>query len=57
MKNLRTVPVWVLLCLCFAGCANKESGRPLTAEQSAAKSRLEEQMKEAARTGGVIDIV
>jgi len=49
MKYLRTVPV-SFLCLCFAGCASKESSRPLTADQSAAKSRLEQQMREAART-------
>jgi hypothetical protein len=51
MKYLGTVPVWmILLCICFAGCARKEKTAPLTADQSAAKSRLEAQMKEAAQT-------
>jgi hypothetical protein len=50
MKYLRTVPLSILLCICFAGCASKEKTVPLTADQSAAKSRLEGQMQEAAKT-------
>ncbi len=50
MKYLGMVPVSILLSICFAGCQRKETTAPLTADQSAAKSRLEEQMKEAART-------
>jgi hypothetical protein len=50
MKYLGTVPISIL-CICLAGCANQEkSAPPLTADQSAAKSRLEAQMKEAAQT-------
>ncbi len=52
MKYLGTkAPASILLCICFAGCASKEEKTaPLTADQSAAKSRLEAQMKEAAQT-------
>jgi hypothetical protein len=50
MKYLGTIPVSILLCVCFAGCTSKENTAPLTTEQSAAKSRLEAQMKEAAKT-------
>src|ERR1700674_3392405 len=54
MKYLKTVSVSVLLCICFAGCASNDASKdntpPLTADQSAAKSRLEAQMKEAAQT-------
>jgi len=50
MKYLLTVPSSILLCICFAGCAGKEKGGPLTPDQSAAKTRLEAQMKEAATT-------
>ena len=49
MRTLQTVAVSIL-CICFAGCARRENGPPLTADQNAAKTRLEEQMKEAART-------
>jgi hypothetical protein len=50
MKYLGTVRVSILLCICFAGCARQEKTAPLTADQSAAKSKLEAQMKEAAQT-------
>ena len=50
MKYLGAVPVSILLCICFAGCAREEKAAPLTADQSAAKSRLEAQMKEAAQS-------
>jgi len=52
VKYLGTkAPASILLCICFAGCASKEEKTaPLTADQSAAKSRLEAQMKEAAQT-------
>ena len=51
MKYLGRVPVSVLVCICLSGCAsNEKSSRPLTAEQNAAKSRLEAQMKEVAKT-------
>src|SRR5215467_3382634 len=49
MKYLGTVTVSILLCICFAGCKEEKTG-PLTADQSAAKSRLEAQMKKAAKT-------
>jgi hypothetical protein len=50
MKYLGTVLISILLCICFAGCASQEKTAPLTADQSAAKSKLEAQMQEAART-------
>jgi hypothetical protein len=50
MKYLGTVRVSILLCICFAGCASKEKTAPLTADQSAAKSRLDAQMEKAAQT-------
>jgi hypothetical protein len=50
MKYLGTVPVSILLCICFTGCTSKEKTAPLTADQNAVKSRLETQMKEAAHT-------
>jgi hypothetical protein len=50
MKYQRTVAVAILVGICVAGCTRKESTAPLTADQSAAKSRLEAQMKEAAQT-------
>jgi len=50
MKYLGRVLTSILLCICFAGCASQEKTAPLTADQSAAKSKLEAQMKEAART-------
>jgi hypothetical protein len=50
MKYLGTVHVSILLCICFAGCASKEKTVPLSADQSAAKTRLEAQMREAAQT-------
>jgi hypothetical protein len=51
MKHVGTVPLSILLCICFAGCARKEEkNAPLTADQNAAKSRLEAQMAETART-------
>ena len=49
MQYLRTVPVSILLCI-FAGCANTEKTTPLTADQRTAKTRLESQMQEAAKT-------
>jgi hypothetical protein len=50
MKPFYTVSISFLLCVCFASCTRKDKSARLTAEQSAAKSRLEEQMTEAART-------
>jgi len=50
MKYRITIPISILLCICIAGCARKDKSATLTADQSAAKSRLETQMKEAART-------
>ncbi len=50
MKYLGTVSVSVLLCVCLAGCTSKDKSVPLTADQSAVKSRLEAQMQEATRT-------
>jgi len=50
MKYPRTLPTSLLLCICFAGCASKDKSARLTADQSAAKSRLEAQMNEAAKT-------
>ena len=50
MKHFRTVFAAILLCICLAGCAGKDQNPPLTPEQNAAKSKLEEQMQEAART-------
>jgi hypothetical protein len=51
MKYFGTVPISILLCICFAGCASKEEKTaPLTADQSAAKSKLEAQMAQAAKT-------
>lgn len=50
MKNLGTVSILILLCICFAGCESKEKTAPLTPDQSAAKTKLEAQMKEAAKT-------
>ncbi len=50
MKNLGTLFALVLLCFCLAGCTSREKNPPLTPEQNAAKTRLEEQMKEAAQT-------
>src|ERR1035438_4642653 len=52
MKYLGTVPLSILLCICLAGCASNDKDKtpPLTADQSTAKSKLEAQMKEAART-------
>jgi hypothetical protein len=50
MKYLGTVPGSILLCICFAACASKEKTPPLTEDQSAARSRLEAQMNQAAQT-------
>jgi outer membrane murein-binding lipoprotein Lpp len=50
MKSLKTVFVSILLTVCLAHCASKEKSPQLTADQNAAKSRLEAQMKETART-------
>ena len=50
MKHFRTVLAAILLCICFAGCATKDKNPPLTADQNALKSKLEEQMQDAART-------
>ena len=50
MKHPRTLPISLLLCMCFAGCASKDKTAPLTANQSAAKSRLEAQMNQAGKT-------
>ena len=50
MKYLGTVLITILLCMCFVGCRSKDENPPLTADQSAAKNKLEAQMKEAAKT-------
>jgi hypothetical protein len=51
MRIRRIVPVTILLCACFAGCQGTEKkAPPLTADQRTAKSKLEEQMNEAAKT-------
>jgi hypothetical protein len=50
MKYMGRFPVAILLSACLAGCTSQEKTPPLTADQSAAKTKLEEQMKEAART-------
>lgn len=51
MKYLITVPAFIILCICFAGCSSsKEKNPPLTSDQNAAKSKMDEQMKEAAKT-------
>jgi hypothetical protein len=48
MKHLGLV--CILLCVGTTACSNKQKPLPLTADQTAAKSRLEAQMDEAART-------
>ena len=53
MKRLGRIQAWILLSVCgaVAGCAGKaDSSGPLTNEQNTAKSRLESQMEQAART-------
>jgi hypothetical protein len=50
MKYLGTVSVSILVCICFSGCGSREKSAPLTASQSAAKSQLEAQMQDAAKT-------
>lgn len=51
MRYRVSVPTTILLGMCITGCASNERKEPpLTADQSVAKSKLEEQMKEAART-------
>jgi hypothetical protein len=50
MKDSRIVAVLILLAICFVACTSKEKPVQLNAEQSAVKSRLEAQMKEAAQT-------
>src|SRR2546423_15095897 len=50
MKYLRTVSLSMLACVCFGGCRSKQTSVPLTASQSTAKTRLEAQMQDAAKT-------
>lgn len=50
MKHLEKAAVLVLLCLGLAGCSSQEKAPPLTQDQSAAKSKLEAQMQQAAKT-------
>ncbi|MGB2589399.1 MAG: hypothetical protein WA853_11150 [Candidatus Acidiferrum sp.] len=50
MKKIRANVVWMALCVAIAGCASNEKGKPLTAEQNQAKSRLESQVQAAAKT-------
>jgi hypothetical protein len=50
MKFSKTLSASLLLLVCLARCSKTEKGAPLTPEQSAVKTRLEEQMQEAART-------
>lgn len=50
MKWMGTLPVAIVLSIGLAGCASQEKTPRLTEDQNAAKSKLEEQMKEAART-------
>jgi hypothetical protein len=51
MKYMRTVPIPILLCICFAGCGSRDNGSAnLTEEQNRAKTQLESQMKPVAET-------
>jgi hypothetical protein len=52
VKYLRIMSLSLLLCICVAGCASndKDKNPPLTADQSTAKSKLDAQMQDAART-------
>jgi hypothetical protein len=51
MKHLKTIIVSSLMWTCLSGCAgNVKTAPPLTADQSAAKSRMEGQMQQAAKT-------
>lgn len=55
MNTSRPVHIWILFCLALCGCTTASTSRergnvPLTSEQSAAKTRLESQMEQAART-------
>ena len=51
MKKLRAISSSMFLCLCLAGCANRDkSAPPLTDAQNSAKTTLESQMKAAADT-------
>src|SRR2546426_9701989 len=49
MRYLGTASIAMLVCISFCGCRSQTSA-PLTASQNAAKSRLEAQMQDAART-------
>jgi hypothetical protein len=50
MRYLKIIPVSILLCIGLAGCAGKDKNPPLTSEQNTAKTKLDAQMKEAAKT-------
>ena len=51
MKKFMTTPVWLLLCICMAGCASRDNrSATLTEEQNRAKTQLESQMKAVAET-------
>jgi hypothetical protein len=51
MKYIKTIMGSTLMWACFLGCASNVSTAPtMTADQSAAKSRLEGQMQQAAKT-------
>jgi len=51
MKQFRTIPTLLLLCVAITGCTGKDkSNATLTDAQNAAKSRLEAQIAQAAQT-------
>ncbi len=51
MRHPETICVSMLICICLAGCTrNEASAPPLSPEQNAAKTRLEEQRTKAAQT-------
>jgi len=53
MNKFRIVRVWILFSLALCGCTStsREQGNvPLTGEQNTARTRLESQMEQAART-------
>lgn len=51
MRHPKTVYLLMLICIGLSGCArNENSAPPLTADQSAAKDRLEQQRTKAAQT-------
>ena len=51
MKLFKITPVWMLLCICIAGCSSRDDrGGNLTEEQNRAKTQLESQMKAVTET-------